>query len=176
MRFSHIAISRALKLVGGDAKGHCSIALLITVSVLLCVIAGIVLHASEKKAAEKEGREPKPFMEVLGLKGDVLTTKSFFVGMATNFIFGFIDNAGLFFGMDALDPYFPVEKWGGKTQAGIGNTYSDALGSFLGTFIGGSIQNYTGVKETPLFAESVGIILGCIVGVIVPRLIVGDKK
>lgn len=187
MRLSNIAISRAMKMLGGDTedsetggKNHCSISLLITVSILLCIIAGIILHKSEKSLAEKEGREPKSFNEVLGLTREIWTTnegwKRIGVGMLSNFIFGFIDNAGLFFGMDALDPYFPAEKWGTKTQAGIGNTYSDALGSFLGTFIGGSIQNYYGITDTPLIAESIGIILGCIAGVIVPRLIVGDKK
>lgn len=180
MRLSNIAISRAIKYVGGEGKDHCSILLLITISILLCIIAGIILNNSEKKAAKREGRKPKSFNEILGLTPEIWTTKEGWgkigVGLITNFIFGLIDNAGLFFGMDALDPYFPAEKWGGKTQAGIGNTYSDALGSFLGTFIGGSMQNYTGIKDTPLIAESIGIILGCLVGVIVPRIAVGDKK
>jgi hypothetical protein len=176
MKYSNIAISRALRMIGGEGKNHCSLSLLITISVLLCIIAGIILNTSEQKAAEKEGRKPKPFLEVLGLKGDNVNMKSFVVGMATNFIFGFIDNAGLFFGMDALDPYFPAEQYGAKTQAGIGNTYSDILGSFLGTFIGKSIQIHSGVDETPLIADVVGITLGCIFGVLLPRLLVGDKK
>jgi hypothetical protein len=175
MRLSNIAVSRAIKLIGGQDKNHCSLLLLIAVSILLCIIAGIILQQSEKKAAERENRKPKTFIEILGMTSEKSTPEKIMVGMASNFIFGFIDNAGLFFGMDALDPYFPAAKWGSKTQAGFGNTYSDALGSFLGTFIGGSIENYTGIKDTPLWAEVFGIIAGCLFGVFVPRVILGDK-
>lgn len=98
--------------------------------------------------------------------------KVFAIGMVTNLIFGFIDNAGLFFGMDALDPYLP----GGElTKAGYGNTFSDTLGVFLGAFIGFMVEKYYGVKETPLMSDIVGIILGCLLGVWVPKMLTGKE-
>ena len=92
--------------------------------------------------------------------------------MVSNVVFGFIDNAGLFFGMDALDPFFPKGK---LTKAGLGNTFSDALGSFLGTFSCSIIGNTTGIKDTPLWSEVVGIIVGCLLGLYIPKAIIGDK-
>ena len=74
--------------------------------------------------------------------------------------------------MDALEPYMPEGK---NTNAGLGNTFSDALGSFLGTFIGTSIQNYTLITDWPLYSEVIGIIIGCLFGVYIPRAITGKK-
>ena len=88
--------------------------------------------------------------------------------MFSNIIFGFIDNAGLFFGMDALDPYLP----GGElTKAGYGNTFSDALGVSLGTFIGFMVEKASDIKETSLIGDIIGIVLGCLLGVMLPKLI-----
>ena len=58
--------------------------------------------------------------------------KNILVGMVFGLVFGFIDNAGMFFGMDALEPFLPRE---GFVAAGIGNTYSSVLGAFLAAFL-----------------------------------------
>ena len=60
---------------------------------------------------------------------------------------------------------------GKLTQAGIGNTYSDFLGSFLSTFVGVLILNMTGISNVSLLSEVVGIIIGCLLGIALPRLI-----
>lgn len=67
-----------------------------------------------------------------------LTVGTFFVGMFANIVFGFIDNAGLFFGGCYLDEIFEKLPGGydANVTAGYGNTFSDFLGSFLGTFCG----------------------------------------
>ena len=138
---------------------------------LLITIALIVMYFSEQYRASKEGDDAKTLPELLGFSGGY-STKQIFVGMMSNLVFGFIDNAGLFFGMDALDPFIP----GGElTKAGMGNTFSDALGSFLGTFIGTSIQNYTLVTDWPLYSEVVGIIIGCLLGVYIPKKLTGKS-
>ncbi len=58
--------------------------------------------------------------------------------MFANIIFGFIDNAGLFFGGVYLDEIFAKLPGGldANVTAGYGNTFSDTLGIFLGTFSG----------------------------------------
>lgn len=110
---------------------------------------------------------------------DNLTMKQIMAGMAFGIIFGFIDNAGLFFGMDALDPY--VKKWFGtdaKVAAGVGNTFSDVIGAFAGSFAGSIVQHQLkkdlpDCYESPLWAEAIGIFIGCVLGIIGPKLIVG---
>ena len=87
-----------------------------------------------------------------------LNTKNFswkgvLVGMSAGIVFGFIDNAGLWFGMDALDPFIPSDD--AKTIAGWGNTYSDMLGATLGTFVGNIIIHYTHMEEVPLLSNAV---------------------
>ena len=58
---------------------------------------------------------------------------------------------------------------GKLTQAGIGNTYSDMLGAFLSTFVGVLIINMTQITNVSLISEAIGIVIGCIIGVIIPR-------
>ena len=142
---------------------------LLLMCVLLITISLFIMYFSEKSRAEREGEDPKSISELLGFTSGY-KPMAVIVGMTTNLIFGFIDNAGLFFGMSALDPYLPE---GELLKAGLGNTFSDALGSFLGTFIGTSIQNYSGVTEWPLYAEVIGIIIGCLIGVFLPASFMG---
>lgn len=58
--------------------------------------------------------------------------------MMANLVFGFIDNAGLFFGGCYLDEVFALLPGSedANVAAGYGNTYSDLLGAFMGTFVG----------------------------------------
>jgi hypothetical protein len=104
-------------------------------------------------------------------------------GLAFGIVFGFIDNAGLFFGMDALDPYIK-RNFGDddKLSAGIGNTFSDVIGAFAGAFAGNVMESYMKKSfpkdiddcvSTPLWADSVGIFIGCVLGIVIPRAMVG---
>ena len=145
-------------------------------SVLLCVIAGII---SYKKSADTYKKETGKNLSVQEwLNGSSLSTKTVMVGMASGMVFGFIDNAGLFFGMSALDPYMSKMKYGcfENVAAGYGNTFSDGLGAFLGTFIGRIITDMTGVTDTPIWAEAVGIIVGCLLGIAVPKMLSKKEK
>jgi len=60
---------------------------------------------------------------------------------------------------------------GKLTQAGIGNTYSDFLGSFLATFVGVIILNMTNISNVSILSEVVGIVIGCLIGIFIPRMI-----
>lgn len=93
-------------------------------------------------------------------------------GMVANIVFGIIDNGGLFFGMSALDPILPE---GELTRAGLGNTFSDGLGAFLGTFSGVIIKSVTKIDDTPIWSDAVGIVIGCLIGLYVPRMITGKQ-
>ena len=144
---------------------------LFIISAILIFIMFLVAYRTEISRAEKEGREPLTRMEFLGFTSKY-GIKEIMVAMASNVVFGFIDNAGLFFGMDALDPFLPE---GELSRAALGNTFSDGLGSFLGTFAGKTISNMTLIDEGPLWAEVIGIIIGCILGLYIPKMITGKQ-
>ena len=145
-------------------KKYISLIKLLTVSLLLIVGSGYAAFQSEKK--KKPGLTLVQFLGV----NPMPSAKSVGVGMASGMIFGFIDNAGLFFGMDALEPFLPKNN---LIAAGLGNTYSDALGGFLGTFCGIIVTNMTGIYEYPVWSETFGIIIGCLMGVYIPALLTG---
>lgn len=147
---------------------------LLAVSAILIVFFGALAYKSSNDDHLRKNPESEPLtlMQFLNNSNSMPSSKSIIVGMMSGIVFGFVDNAGLFFGMDALDPYLP----GGElTKAGLGNTYSDALGSFLSVFIGTLIQKSTGVENTPLWADTVGIIVGCLLGIWIPRGITGKS-
>jgi len=100
------------------------------------------------------------------------TFRALLLGMLSSMAFGFIDNAGLFFGMDALDKFLP----GGElTRAGWGNTFSDGTGAFLGAFVSKIVSLSTGFEGGPVYADFIGIVIGCILGIYIPRAITGKK-
>ena len=50
--------------------------------------------------------------------------------------------------------------------AGYGNTFRDMFGSFLGN----GIANVTNIHEGPMWAEIIGIVIGCLLGMYIPAL------
>ena len=59
---------------------------------------------------------------------------------------------------------------GKLTQAGLGNTYSDLLGGFLSTFVASMIISASGQCVNSLISEVLGLVIGCLLGIIIPRL------
>ena len=83
-----------------------------------------------------------------------MTVAGVFVGMCSNIIFRFIDNGGLFFGGIYLEEVFALLPGSSDANvvAGYGNTFSDALGSFLGTFFGRIIADASGIDDSPIWS------------------------
>ena len=82
-----------------------------------------------------------------------------------------MDNSGLWFGMDALEPILPK---GPLTRAGYSNLFSDTLSAFVATFAGSIISNVTKVTgDTPIWANTVGTIIGNLIGLYGSRFITG---
>lgn len=111
------------------------------------------------------------FATFMGFAGDAATIGGILVGFVSSTIFGLIDNGGLYFGMSSLDPIFRSMKMDDLESAGWGNTFSDFLGAFLGTFIGKFVEKMSGVEKTALWSEVIGIVLGCILGIYIPKVI-----
>ena len=92
--------------------------------------------------------------------------------MSFGLVFGFIDNAGLWIGLEKFEKYISgsiLEK------AGWGNTFSDALGASLGTAVLIILKSIFTVEEAPIWVDTIGIILGCILGIYIPKHITGLK-
>lgn len=60
--------------------------------------------------------------------------------------------------------------------AGYGNTFSDFLGAFLGTFCGLIISDLSEYDNSPIWIQAIGIVLGCLLGILVPKLILGNSS
>ena len=99
---------------------------------------------------------------------DNLTLRAILIGSIFGFVFGFIDNLFLVIGLKNLDYLFPGDF---ITKSGLGNTYSDVIASFIGTFIAYFMNIYTNSKEDefPLWANSLGMFIGCLVGLYVGK-------
>lgn len=128
----------------------------------LILIFGYIAFRFSNKNNVLEFLDIRPFPSILAI----------ITGMVANIVFGIIDNGGLFFGMSALDPFLPQ---GELTRAGLGNTFSDGLGAFLGTFSGVIIKSITKIDDTPLWSDAVGIIIGCLIGLYVPKYLTGKQ-
>jgi len=143
------------------------------VSILLILVGGYLTLWYVNNKRKKKGEKPFTIMEFIngGAKFNPITV---LVGMVAGMMFGFIDNAGLYFGMDSLNPLFTkMGATGELAQSGLGNTFSDMLGGFLGTFAGIFIQTLSGKSDVPIWSEAIGLVVGCLIGVVVPKLIMG---
>ena len=45
----------------------------------------------------------------------------------------------------------------------------------MGTFVGSIIISKTKVEESPIWADMLGITVGCILGIYIPKILVGNK-
>jgi len=100
------------------------------------------------------------------------TIKALILGMMSSVVFGFVDNSGLWFGMDALNPYLPS---GELTKAGWGNMFSNVMGTFIGTIFSKIIYIMYKFDKGPLYAEVIGVVIGCLLGIYIPRVITGKE-
>jgi hypothetical protein len=119
----------------------------------------------------KKGEEPLNLKQFLN-NNQKLDFRTVLVGMSFGIVFGFIDNAGLWFGLQSFQKYIPG---GLLTKSGWGNTYSDGLGASLGTSVAVILRTLYPIGDTPIWVDTVGIILGCILGIYIPRLLTGKK-
>tara|TARA_B100000787_G_scaffold166446_1_gene151703 strand:- start:104 stop:616 length:513 start_codon:yes stop_codon:yes gene_type:complete len=145
---------------------------LLTVVIVIIVVSGVTAYKTLAKRREDEGKNKLTVAEFFGFnKPFDKILKAAGIGMISGFVFGLIDNGGLFFGMDALEPVFAKYFPDGDNElvkSGLGNTFSDAIGGFIGTFIGMVVQNTSRVDEYPFWAETLGLVLGCLLGVYLP--------
>lgn len=141
-------------------------------TIVLVVVSFLVSFYVVNKYRKKNN---KPELDIISFLNNEqkLSFRSVFVGMSFGLVFGFIDNAGLWLGLTSFQKYIPG---GILTKSGWGNTYSDGLGATLGTSVAVILKTiYPLETESPIWVDTIGIILGCILGIYIPRLITGKK-
>ena len=152
-------------------KNHIHLILLIIISLVLILGSFfIALKVVNDKLEEKNKKKVTPLQFFNNNTNPTL--KTILVGMSFGFVFGFIDNAGLWFGLDVLEKYIPG---GLLTKSGWGNTYSDFLGSTLGTCIAIILKTIFPIDDTPIWVDSFGVLVGCIFGIYIPKMITGKQ-
>ena len=138
-------------------------------SILIIVVVGAICYMYLKNHYKDNENKEFTLTEFINGTDGTPPMKNILVGMVFGTVFGFIDNAGMFFGMDALEPFLPRE---GFIAAGIGNTYSSVLGAFLASFLSNVIKISTGVNSAPVWSDAAGIIVGAILGIYIPPMLV----
>jgi len=144
------------------------IILLLGTIIMIGISVYIAFIVVNKKRLEKKELE-LTFIQFINNNSKV-SFKQILIGMSFGMIFGFIDNFGLWYGMEYLDPYLPG---GNLTKAGFGNTYSDFIGSTMGTSISIVLNTLYPVEDAPIWVNSLGIIFGCLLGLYIPRYLSG---
>jgi hypothetical protein len=122
---------------------------------------------TKSKSKNKKDSKPDTLMQYIN-RGEIPSYRSLLIGLTFGLVFGFLDNIGLWMGIDAFYDYIPG---GTLTKGAWGNTYSDLLGATVGTFIADMAQNYYKYDDDdqPIWLNTVGIFMGCIIGMTVGR-------
>jgi hypothetical protein len=123
---------------------------------------------------KKKGESPEDFWYFINNTGTP-TPSSVFVGLLFGIIFGFIDNFGLWLGLDKFHKYLPG---GAKTKATLANTYSNFIGAICGVAITVFVENIFNQKRTifePLWIDPIGIVIGNLIGIFIGNIIYKDK-
>ena len=144
---------------------------LIIITLILVIGSFLISFYVFNRDRVKKGEEKYSLSQFLN-KNQTLDFKTVLVGMSFGIVFGFIDNAGLWFGLQSFQKYIPG---GLLTKSGWGNTYSDGLGASLGTSVAVILRTLYPIKDSPIWVDTAGIIVGCILGIYIPRLLTGKK-
>ena len=124
----------------------------------------------------KDNRKATSFVDFLN-KGNTkisLFSKKMMVGFVFGIVFGFIDTISLWIGIDELQRYFPG---GVLTKAAFSNIYADTVAATVSTVISITIMNYYkyDLTDIPIWANSLAIMFGCVLGLIIGRLFTNKK-
>ena len=99
--------------------------------------------------------------------------KNILVGLSQGLIFGFIDNFGMYLGLDSLETLLKKNDRISNpiVIAGIGNLYSSIFGSIMGASLSKGIKQSTGISATPWWSDTLGILIGSVLGIYIPSLV-----
>lgn len=122
---------------------------------------------------EKSIKTPSNVKAVDSYTNKHMKTAPLYILLLSSFVFGFIDNLGLFVASDAIEgvlqKFMPDADF--KTVAGISNAFSDGLGAFAGASIVAILTKVYGMSISPSpIQDSIGISLGCLAPVVMHNM------
>lgn len=122
---------------------------------------------SLKKEVESDLKAFKPVSEDSMIQRVINSSKSFAAGASFMTVFGMIDNLGLFVGMAAVEEWVISKGFDSMVAAGIGNTFSDAIGVVAGGAVAAILAKLLNVRGEGTFAQNlIGVIAGCMIPVV----------
>ena len=137
----------------------------------ICIFAFFLLIAFKYKNFKlTENKKSKiSFIEFLN-NGKLPPVKDLGVGLVFGIVFGLLDNIGLWMGIDTLNQYLPG---GILTKSALGNTYSDLVGSIVGTSISIIAKDAINFDndDMPIWVNTIGIFIGCLLGLFIGKAI-----
>jgi len=144
-----------------------------TVVIFVVTWALIVASAQIAFRMTKENDHPDlTWSEFLNLETSHLTTKSgirlLFIGLSTGFLFGFLNNAGVWQGLDALSVMGSGVKPSSVNNASqVSEIVNDLFITAISTYINIAIYEKADVtlRQVPLWASLTGTFLGSLVGI-----------
>ena len=143
------------------------------INLLLIVFFIYVAFKVKNIKLMQNNKEPLSFIQFLNVS-DKLTVKNVFSGLIFGIVFGFLDNFGLWMGISVLEEHMPG---GLKTKSALGNTYSDFIGSTIGTSVSILVFELLEINDddTPIWANTIGILIGCLLGMFFGRMVTGKS-
>lgn len=134
-----------------------------------------VVSYGERARAPEDEKKPSQCPDFEQWIDQDTSAKSILVGAAAGAAFGLIDNTLLWVGMSSLETLFARLPGGTEPNvlAGYGNAFSSIVSAFVSTFIGRWIADVTDVDvdKAPLWSMALGILLGCLLGIVIPSLL-----
>ena len=77
----------------------------------------------------------------------------------------------MYLGLDSLESLLKDSMPNPMVRAGIGNLYSSIFGSIMGASLSKGIKKSTGIIDTPWWSDTIGILIGSILGIYIPSLV-----
>lgn len=107
----------------------------------------------------------------------------FLLGLIPGAVFGFVDQMSLWTSVWSDQPMTfsnmlsavmgPALPRGELTRQGWGNLMSDTVGTFCAVMVAKIVAVSSGRSNAPLYSEILGVIIGCLLGIYLPRLVTG---
>lgn len=122
---------------------------------------------------EKSIKTPSNVKAVDSYTHKHMKTAPIYILLLSPFVFGFIDNMGMFVASDAIEGFLQkiIPDADFKTVAGISNAFSDGLGVFVSASIVAILTKVYGMSISPSpIQDAIGISLGCLAPVVMHNM------
>eukprot|EP00873_Tetraselmis_striata_P043967 jgi/Tetstr1/464231/TSEL_009036.t1 len=118
------------------------------------------------------------------LNGDArFSVTAFFLGLIPGAVFGFVDQMALWTSIWSDEPMTlsnmlaavlgPSLPDGELTRQAWGNLISDTVGTFCALMVAKIVEVTSGRDSFPMYSDILGVVLGCVAGIYIPRIITG---